>query len=95
MSYFCPKCKRTHRPSSAIYKKHLKRKKVKKNDVPSDKVFPCNLKHLSGIAQRQIDIYLWKIHLDRKHNYGKWREAYIQQINKVILSETQDSFLLK
>ena len=95
MSYFCPTCKRKHRPSSAIYKKHLKRKKAKKSNVPCDKVLPCNLKRLSITARMQIDVHLNKIHLDKKYNYGKWREVYIREINKVILDETQDSFLLK
>ena len=95
MSYFCPKCKRKHRPSSNIYKKHLKWKKVKKNNVPSDKVLPCNYKHLPRLARDQIDQYINKILLHRKMKYGKWEKAYIREINRIILHETQDSFLLK
>jgi len=95
MSYFCLKCKRKHRPSSNIYKKHLKQKKIKKDDVPSDKVIPCNYERLPVLAQRQIDQYINKILLHRKMNYGKWEKVYIREINRIILHETQDSFLLK
>ena len=95
MTYFCPRCKRKHRPSSKIYEKHLKWKKVEKNGVPSDKVLPCNFSSLPQIAQVQIDNYLRKIFLDRKENYGQWEKVYIREINRVILHETQDSFLLK
>ena len=76
--YFCSECKRKHRPSSSIYNKHLKLKKVKVDDIPSDKVIYFKLKSLSWIAQRQINQHLNKIHLDKKYNFGRWKEVYIK-----------------
>lgn len=93
--YFCPECKRKHRPSGSIYKKHLKYKKVEVEEIPSDKVFSYNFKSLPEIAQRQIRQYARKIQLDKEHNHSKWKEVYIREINKIILQETHDSFLLK
>ena len=93
--YFCPNCKRKHRPSSSIYKKHLKYKKRETDDVPSDKVLPYNFENLPEVAKRQIRRYARKIILDKERNYGKWKEVYIREINKIILHETPNSFLLK
>ena len=94
MSYFCTHCKRKHRESTKIHEKHLKWREVETDEIPSNKILSCKISNLSGIAQRQIIRYLNKILLDRKNNYGKNRKMYIQQINKVILSETDNMLII-
>lgn len=93
--YYCSKCKRKHRSSGSFYKKHLKYKETKIEKIPSDKVISYDFENLPEIAQRQIKQYARKMLLDKKCNYGKKKEMYIQQINKVILRETPDSFMIK
>lgn len=94
--YFCPTCKRNHRPSkSSIYQKHIKFKKVEADEIPSDKVISYNFESLPEVAKRQIKRYAHKILVDKERNYSKWREVYIKEINKIILHETPDSFMIK
>ncbi len=92
--YFCTKCKRKHRKSTAIHEKHLNWKEVESEEVPSNKVFSCKISLLPYIAQKQINTYLDKILADKKNNLGKNRGMYIQQINKVILHETNNMLLI-
>lgn len=89
MSYYCPKCKRNHRPSTKIYKNHLHLKEVEEDEIPSDKIISCDYKSLPSIAKRQILRHIRKIVLGGK------RKMYIQEINKVILEETHDNNMLK
>jgi len=89
----CRKCKRNHRPSSAIYSKHIKLQVRESSEIPSNKVISCNLKLLSIIAQRQINRYLDKLLWDKKSNGSNKREMYIQEINKVILHETNNMLI--
>lgn len=89
-SYFCTKCKRKHREKTAVHEKHLKWREIETDETPSNKLIRCNIKRLSGIAQRQIDTYLNKLVWDKRYNLSKNRGMYIQQINKIILSETNN-----
>jgi len=93
--YYCPKCKKNHKSPSSIYKDHIEYKKVEVEEVPFDKVIPYQFNNLPEVAQKQIKRYARKILLDKEHNYGKWKEVYIREINRIILRETPDSFLLK
>ena len=90
MSYFCTKCKRRHRESTAIHEKHLEWREIETEEIPCNKVLSCDIKRLSWIAQRQIDHYLNKMLADKKYNYSKRRKMYIQEINRVILHETNN-----
>ena len=92
--YLCSKCKRNHRPSSAIYKKHIKWQKIETDEIPCNKILSCNIKLLRGIAQKQIDYYLSKLLWDKRHNGYNKREMYIHQINKVILHETNNMLII-
>ena len=92
--YLCIKCKRKHRPSSAIYEKHINLQKRESDEIPSNKMLSCNLKLLSGIAQRQINRYFNKLLWDKKHNGYNKRKMYIHEINKVILHETNNMLII-
>jgi len=89
----CRKCKRRHRPSSAIYQKHINEQVLENDKIRSNKVISCNLKLLSYIAQRQINRYFDKLLWDKKYNGSNKREMYIQEINKVILHETNNMLI--
>lgn len=93
--YFCTKCKREHRKSTAIHKKHLEWQEVEEDEVPSNKVLSCKISLLPNIAQRQIIRYFNKILVDKRDNMGKKRGMYVHLINKVILHETQNGFMIK
>lgn len=95
MSYYCPNCKRNHRPSTNIYKKHLHLKKVEEDEIPSKKLISCVFSDLPKIAKRQIDHYLQKMVWDKRKNFSKKRQMYIREINRVILEENDPSFLLR
>ena len=89
-SYFCTNCKRKHREKTKVHEKHLKWRETETDEIPCNKLIRCNIKRLSWIAQRQIDRYLNKLVWDKRCNLSKNRKMYIQQINKVILSETNN-----
>lgn len=93
--YFCPKCKRNHRQSSSVYKKHQQFEKVESDNIPSKKVISCVFSTLPAIARRQIKVYIRKMVWDKNNNFSKKREMYIKEINRVILEEGQNDFLLK
>lgn len=86
-TYFCSACKRNHRENTAVYKKHIKLKKIEEDEVSSTKVISCDFRRLRYIAQRQIDRYLNKIIWDKENNYSRNKRMYVQQINKLIMSE--------
>ena len=94
MSYYCPNCKRNHRPGAKIYNKHLHLKKVEEDKIPSYKVISCNYKSLPKIAQRQIEHYILKMAWDKRKNFSKKRQMYIREINRVILEENHVNNML-
>lgn len=91
--YLCSKCERKHRPSSAIYEKHINKQKIEIEEIPCNKILFCKIELLRGIAQRQIDIYLNKLLWDKRHNGYNKSEMYVHEINKVILHETNNMLI--
>jgi len=91
-TYFCTDCKKNHR-SGKIYDEHLQYKEEEKEIIPSKKLLHAY--SLSEIAKRQIMHYIDKMIWDEKFNHSKKREMYITEINRVILHEDNNNYIIK